>query len=104
MLMEGIDWRHSKHLLNSLTMLYKTVNPVTCLSMENTLPNDIEQLQRLIAEQEALNSVLQAKLEEREREIDRLLSQLYKLRQPVRKNKSSHRADRDSTEGATSGK
>lgn len=48
--------------------------------MENPLPNDIEQLQRLLAEQEALNRALQAKLEEREREIDRLLSQLDKLR------------------------
>lgn len=48
--------------------------------MENTLPHDIEQLQRLLAEQEALNRVLQAKLEERERGIDRLLSQLDKLR------------------------
>lgn len=48
--------------------------------MENTRPDDIEQLKRLLAEQEALNRVLQAKLEEREREIDRLLSQLDKLR------------------------
>lgn len=48
--------------------------------MENALPDDIEQLKRLLAEQEALNSVLQAKLEEREREIDRLLAQLDKLR------------------------
>jgi len=48
--------------------------------MENALPNDIEQLKRLLAEQEALNSALQAKLEEREREIDRLLAQLDKLR------------------------
>ncbi|EMF07330.1 transposase [Serratia marcescens] len=48
--------------------------------MENTLPDDIEQLKRLLAEQEALNRALQAKLDEREREIDRLLSQLHKLR------------------------
>lgn len=48
--------------------------------MENTPPDDIEQLKRLLAEQEALNRVLQAKLEEREREIERLLSQLDKLR------------------------
>ncbi|MBH3039386.1 IS66 family transposase [Serratia marcescens] len=48
--------------------------------MENTLPDDIEQLKRLLAEQEALNRALQAKLEEREREIDRLLAQLDKLR------------------------
>lgn len=47
--------------------------------MENTPPDDIEQLKRLLAEQEALNRILQAKLEEREREIDRLLSQLDKL-------------------------
>ncbi len=31
--------------------------------MENTLPDDIEQLKRLLAEQEALNRVLQAKLD-----------------------------------------
>ncbi|ALL39885.1 IS66 family transposase [Serratia marcescens] len=48
--------------------------------MENAFPDDIEQLKRLLAEQEALNSALQAKLEEREREIDRLLAQLDKLR------------------------
>lgn len=48
--------------------------------MENRLPDDIEQLKRLLAEQEVLNRALQAKLEEREREIDRLLSQLDKLR------------------------
>ena len=41
--------------------------------MEDALPDDIEQLKRLLAEQEALNRALQAKLEEREREIDRLL-------------------------------
>ena len=48
--------------------------------MENTLPDNIEQLKRRLAEQEALNRVLQTKLEEREREIDRLLAQLDKLR------------------------
>lgn len=48
--------------------------------MEDALPDDIEQLKRLLAEQEALNRALQAKLEEREREIDRLLAQLDKLR------------------------
>lgn len=48
--------------------------------MEGALPDDIEQLKRLLAEQEALNRALQAKLEEREREIDRLLAQLDKLR------------------------
>ena len=48
--------------------------------MEDALPDDIEQLKRLLAEQEVLNRALQAKLEEREREIDRLLAQLDKLR------------------------
>jgi len=48
--------------------------------MENTLPDDIEQLKRLLAEQEALNRSLREKLAEREREIDRLLLQLDKLR------------------------
>lgn len=36
--------------------------------MEDALPDDIEQLKRLLAEQEALNRALQAKLEERERD------------------------------------
>lgn len=48
--------------------------------MENAPTDDIEQLKRLLAEQEALKRALQAKLGEREREIDRLLSQLDKLR------------------------
>ena len=47
---------------------------------EKPLADDIQQLKRLLAEQEALNRVLHAKLEAREREIDRLLAQLDKLR------------------------
>ncbi|MNF52355.1 Transposase IS66 family protein [compost metagenome] len=50
------------------------------MGMKKPLADDIQQLKRLLAEQEALNRVLHAKLEAREREIDRLLAQLDKLR------------------------
>ena len=38
--------------------------------MSSSLPDDINALKRLLAEQEALNRALQEKLNEREREID----------------------------------
>lgn len=47
--------------------------------MEKSLADDIQRLKRLLAEQESLNRVLHTRLEEREREIDRLLAQLDKL-------------------------
>ena len=48
--------------------------------MSSSLPDDINALKRLLAEQEALNSALLEKLNEREREIDHLQAQLDKLR------------------------
>ncbi|EFJ67592.1 hypothetical protein HMPREF9547_01172, partial [Escherichia coli MS 175-1] len=48
--------------------------------MSSSLPDDINALKRLLAEQEALNRALQEKLNEREREIDHLQAQLDKLR------------------------
>ncbi|TDN47184.1 transposase IS166 family protein [Buttiauxella sp. JUb87] len=48
--------------------------------MNSSLPDEIDELKRLLAEQEALNRVLQEKLNEREREIDRLQAQLDMLR------------------------
>jgi transposase len=38
--------------------------------MNSLLPDDIDELKRLLAEQEALNRALLEKLNEREREID----------------------------------
>ncbi|EHW67162.1 transposase [Escherichia coli DEC10A] len=48
--------------------------------MGSSLPDDINALKRLLAEQEALNRALLEKLNEREREIDHLQAQLDKLR------------------------
>ncbi|SUY92917.1 Transposase and inactivated derivatives [Buttiauxella agrestis] len=48
--------------------------------MNSPLPDDIDELKRLLAEQEALNRVLLEKLADREREIDKLQAQLDKLR------------------------
>ncbi|WP_109020172.1 IS66 family transposase [Escherichia coli] len=48
--------------------------------MSSSLPDDINALKRLLAEQEALNRALLEKLNEREREIDHLQAQLDKLR------------------------
>lgn len=48
--------------------------------MNSSLPDDIDELKRLLAEQEALNRALLEKLNEREREIDHLQAQLDKLR------------------------
>jgi transposase len=48
--------------------------------MSSSLPDDINELKRLLAEQEALNRALLEKLNEREREIDHLQAQLDKLR------------------------
>ncbi|MFQ1388069.1 IS66 family transposase, partial [Klebsiella pneumoniae] len=48
--------------------------------MNSSRPDDIDELKRLLAEQEALNRALQEKLHEREREIDHLQAQLDKLR------------------------
>jgi septal ring factor EnvC (AmiA/AmiB activator) len=48
--------------------------------MNSSLPDDINALKRLLAEQEALNRALLEKLNEREREIDHLQAQLDKLR------------------------
>ncbi|ELW9393960.1 hypothetical protein SIO57_005803, partial [Klebsiella pneumoniae] len=48
--------------------------------MNSSRPDDIDELKRLLAEQEALNHALQEKLNEREREIDHLQAQLDKLR------------------------
>lgn len=48
--------------------------------MHSLLPDDIDELKRLLAEQEALNRALLEKLNEREREIDHLQAQLDKLR------------------------
>ena len=50
------------------------------MGMEKLLADEILRLKRLLAEQESLNRVLHARLEEREREIERLLAQLDKLR------------------------
>ncbi|AZU48823.1 transposase of IS66 family [Aeromonas hydrophila] len=50
------------------------------MGMEKSLADEIQRLKRLLAEQESLNRVLHARLEEREREIERLLAQLDKLR------------------------
>ena len=44
--------------------------------MNSLLPDDIDELKRLLAEQEALNRALLEKLNEREREIDHLQAQL----------------------------
>ncbi|XGG17894.1 hypothetical protein AAHX89_29125 (plasmid) [Klebsiella pneumoniae] len=46
--------------------------------MNSLLPDDIDELKRLLAEQEALNRALLEKLNEREREIDHLQAQLDK--------------------------
>ena len=43
------------------------------MGMEKLLADEILRLKRLLAEQESLNRVLHARLEEREREIERLL-------------------------------
>ncbi len=48
--------------------------------MNSSPPDDIDELKRLLAEQEALNRALLEKLNEREREIDHLQAQLDKLR------------------------
>ena len=48
--------------------------------MSSSLPDDINALKRLLAEQEALNRALLEKLNEREREIDHLQAQLEKPR------------------------
>ena len=48
--------------------------------MSSSLPDDINALKRLLAEQEALNRALLEKLNERAREIDHLQAQLDKLR------------------------
>ena len=48
--------------------------------MTSPLPDDIDELKRLLAEQEALNRALLEKLADREREIDKLQAQLDKLR------------------------
>lgn len=48
--------------------------------MNSSRPDDIDELKRFLAEQEALNRALQEKLHEREREIDHLQAQLDKLR------------------------
>lgn len=48
--------------------------------MNSLLPDDIDELKRLLAEQEALNRALLEKLNEREREIDHLQAQLDKIR------------------------
>ena len=48
--------------------------------MNSPLPDDINELKRLLAEQEALNRTLLEKLADREREIDKLQAQLDKLR------------------------
>ena len=48
--------------------------------MNSLLPDNIDELKRLLAEQEALNRALLEKLNEREREIDHLQAQLDKLR------------------------
>ncbi|MFR2726915.1 MAG: hypothetical protein ACLTBN_01060 [Klebsiella pneumoniae] len=66
--------------------------------MNSLLPDDIDELKRLLAEQEALNRALLEKLNEREREIDHLQAQLDKLRrmnfrQPLRKSLPPYRAD-----------
>lgn len=48
--------------------------------MNSSLPDNIDELKRLLAEQEALNRALLEKLADREREIDHLQAQLDKLR------------------------
>ena len=48
--------------------------------MNSPIPDGIDELKRLLAEQEALNRALQEKLADREREIDKLQAQLDKLR------------------------
>lgn len=48
--------------------------------MNSSLPDNIDELKRLLAEHEALNRALLEKLKEREREIDHLQAQLDKLR------------------------
>ncbi|OUE62994.1 transposase [Citrobacter freundii] len=86
MLLEGIDWRQPKRLLTSLTMLWASLSwstlnePGNIPGMNSLLPDDIDELKRLLAEQEALNRALLEKLNEREREIDHLQAQLDKLR------------------------
>lgn len=49
-------------------------------AMNENLPDDIALLKQRPAEQEALNRLLQARLDEREREVDYLQAQLDKLR------------------------
>lgn len=48
--------------------------------MNSPLPDDIDELKRLIAEQEALNRALLENLADREREIDKLQARLDKFR------------------------
>ena len=48
--------------------------------MNSPLPDDIDELKRLLAEQETLNRALLEKVADREREIDKLQAQLDKLR------------------------
>ncbi len=48
--------------------------------MNSPLPDDINELKRLLAEQEVLNRTLLEKLADREREIDKLQAQLDKFR------------------------
>ncbi|EEK7631181.1 IS66 family transposase [Salmonella enterica subsp. enterica serovar Newport] len=55
--------------------------------MNSSRPDNIDELKRLLAEQETLNRALLEKLNEREREIDHLQAQLDKLR---RMNFGSH--------------
>ena len=61
--------------------------------MSSSLPDDINALKRLLAEQEALNRALLEKLNEREREIDHLQAQPDELRQPLGKSLPSYRTD-----------
>ena len=63
--------------------------------MSSSLPDDINALKRLLAEQEALNRALLEKLNEREREIDHLQAQLApdERRQLLRKSLPSYRTD-----------
>lgn len=63
------------------SLSWSTLNePGNIPGMNSLLPDDIDELKRLLAEQEALNRALLEKLNEREREIDHLQAQLDKLR------------------------
>lgn len=60
---------------------WSTLNePGNIPGMNSSPPDDIDELKRLLAEQEALNRALLEKLNEREREIDHLQAQPDKLR------------------------